>query len=59
MGLEGSKDIIKSITCDSQILQAFFATFYTYPDLPVLIGEDLPDEPTGKFDVFIYIIWTK
>lgn len=56
MGLEGSKDIIKSITCDSQILQAFFATFYTYPDLPVLIGEDLPDEPTGKFDVFIYII---
>ncbi|KAB7494829.1 Anaphase-promoting complex subunit 1 [Armadillidium nasatum] len=47
MGLEGSKTVIKSMTTESTIQQALFATFYTYPDIPVLTEDEIPEVPTG------------
>lgn len=44
----GSRQIIKSMTCDSPVQHALFATFYTYPDQPALLGEPIPEEPTGQ-----------
>ncbi|CAL4136333.1 unnamed protein product [Meganyctiphanes norvegica] len=43
-----SRQVIKCLTCDSPVQQVLFATFYTYPDQPALLGEPIPDEPTGE-----------
>ena len=48
VGKDRSRRIIKSVTCESPVKQAIFATFYTYPDLPAFLGEPPQDEPTGK-----------
>lgn len=50
MGLEGSKTVIKSMTTESPIQQAIFTTFYTYPDIPVLTEDEIPEAPTGNFN---------
>ncbi|KAK7071553.1 Anaphase-promoting complex subunit 1, partial [Halocaridina rubra] len=46
-GHAGSRQIIKCMTCDSPIQHVTFTTFYTYPDQPALLGEAIPEEPTG------------
>lgn len=46
-GQMGCRQVIKCITCDSPIQQVAFTTFYTYPDQPTLLGESVPEEPTG------------
>uniref|UniRef100_A0A0P4WJL7 Uncharacterized protein n=1 Tax=Scylla olivacea TaxID=85551 RepID=A0A0P4WJL7_SCYOL len=46
-GRIGSRQVVKCMTCDSTVVHAMFATFYTYPDQPPLLGEPVPEEPTG------------
>ncbi|XP_069957197.1 anaphase-promoting complex subunit 1 isoform X2 [Cherax quadricarinatus] len=46
-GSAGSRQVIKCMTCDSTVQHVMFATFYTYPDQPPLLGEAVPEEPTG------------
>ncbi|KAG7158322.1 Anaphase-promoting complex subunit 1-like [Homarus americanus] len=47
-GNAGSRQVIKCMTCDSSVQYVMFATFYTYPDQPPLLGEPVPEEPTGE-----------
>ncbi|XP_076035625.1 anaphase promoting complex subunit 1 isoform X2 [Oratosquilla oratoria] len=48
VGVEGARRVIKCFSCDSTVQQVLFATFHTYPEQPALLGEVLPDEPTGE-----------
>lgn len=48
-GRAGSRQVVKCMTCDSAVIHAMFACFYTYPDHPPLLGEPVPEEPTGIF----------